>query len=56
MKQFADQELEALLNQPGILFIGAKDDGTPSGESITDELLRNLADMKIDGNILSSYR
>lgn len=92
MKQFADQELEALLNhiesdlvgekqsfkedvpkktrqaicafandlpnhnQPGILFIGAKDDGTPSGESITDELLRNLADMKIYGNILSSYR
>lgn len=39
-------------NQPGILFIGAKDDCTPSGEPITDELLRNLADMKTDGNIL----
>jgi len=39
-------------NKPGILFIGAKDDGSPSGEPITDELLRNLADMKTDGNIL----
>ncbi len=41
-------------NKPGILFIGAKDDGAPSGEAITDELLRALADMKTDGNILSS--
>ena len=39
-------------NQPGVLFIGAKDDGTPSQEPITDELLRSLADMKTDGNIL----
>ena len=39
-------------NKPGVLFIGAMDDGTPSGEPITDELLRNLADMKTDGNIL----
>jgi len=39
-------------NQPGVLFIGAKDDGTPSHEPITDELLRSLADMKTDGNIL----
>jgi len=39
-------------NKPGVLFIGALDDGTPSGESITDELLRNLAAMKTDGNIL----
>lgn len=39
-------------NQPGILFIGANDDGTPSNEPITDELLRALADMKTDGNIL----
>jgi ATP-dependent DNA helicase RecG len=39
-------------NLPGILFIGAKDDGTPSNEPITDELLRSLADMKTDGNIL----
>jgi ATP-dependent DNA helicase RecG len=39
-------------NQPGVLFIGVKDDGTPSHEPITDELLRSLADMKTDGNIL----
>jgi len=39
-------------NEPGILFIGAKDDGEPSNEPITDELLRRLADMKTDGNIL----
>ena len=39
-------------NKPGVLFIGAMDDGSPSGEPITDELLRNLADMKTDGNIL----
>ena len=39
-------------NQAGVLFVGAKDDGSPSGESISDELLRNLADMKTDGNIL----
>lgn len=39
-------------NQPGILFIGAEDDGTPSREPITDELLRDLSDMRTDGNIL----
>lgn len=39
-------------NQPGVLFIGAKDDGTPAGLDITDELLRALADIKTDGNIL----
>ena len=39
-------------NQAGVLFIGAKDDGTPSGFSITDELLLTLSDMKSDGNIL----
>lgn len=38
--------------QAGILFIGVEDDGSPSGVPITDELLRNLADMKTDGNIL----
>lgn len=36
----------------GVLFVGAKDDGTPSGFMITDELLRTLADIKTDGNIL----
>jgi len=39
-------------DDPGILFIGAFDDGKPSREPITDELLRNLADMKTDGKIL----
>ncbi len=39
-------------NHSGILFIGANDNGTPSNEPITDELLRKLADIKTDGNIL----
>lgn len=39
-------------NKPGVLFIGVRDDGAPSNEPITDELLRALADMKTDGNIL----
>ncbi|HIU17830.1 MAG TPA: putative DNA binding domain-containing protein [Candidatus Avidesulfovibrio excrementigallinarum] len=39
-------------DKSGVLFIGAKDDGTPSGLDITDELLRTLADMRSDGNIL----
>lgn len=37
---------------PGIVFIGADDDGTPSHLPITDELLRSLADIKTDGRIL----
>ena len=36
----------------GVVFIGAKDDGTPSNLQITDELLRQLSDIKTDGNIL----
>ena len=39
-------------NEPGILFIGAGDDGTPSHEPITDQLLLSLSDIKTDGNIL----
>jgi ATP-dependent DNA helicase RecG len=39
-------------NQPGVLFIGAKDNGEPSGLQVTDQLLLSLADMKTDGNIL----
>ncbi len=38
--------------KPGVLFVGAKDDGNPSGLAITDELLRTLSDIKTDGNIL----
>ncbi len=39
-------------NQPGILFIGAKDNGEPAELEITDQLLLSLADIKTDGNIL----
>jgi len=39
-------------NEPGVLFIGANDDGTPYNLSVTDEMLRSLADMRSDGNIL----
>lgn len=39
-------------NQPGVLFIGARDNGDPSGIDITDQLLLSLADIKTDGNIL----
>lgn len=36
----------------GVVFIGARDDGSPSGLAITDELLLQLADIKTDGNIV----
>lgn len=39
-------------NNPGVLFIGAHDNGKPSNLMITDRLLQSLADMKTDGNIL----
>lgn len=38
--------------RPGVVFIGARDDGTASGLPITDALLRQLADIKTDGNIV----
>jgi ATP-dependent DNA helicase RecG len=39
--------------QPGVVFIGANDDGSPvPGFTVTDELLRQLADIKTDGNII----
>ncbi len=38
--------------QPGVLFIGARDDGTPTGLKVTDQLLQTLSDIKTDGNIL----
>ncbi|MGH7600601.1 MAG: AlbA family DNA-binding domain-containing protein, partial [bacterium] len=37
---------------PGVIFIGVNDDGTCANLAITDELLRALADMRSDGNIL----
>jgi len=36
----------------GVVFIGARDDGSPSFLAVTDELLLQLADIKTDGNIL----
>lgn len=39
-------------NEAGVLFIGAKDEGVPTGLDISDQLLLALADMKTDGNIL----
>ena len=38
--------------RPGVAFVGATDDGRPSGLAITDELLRQLADVRTDGNIV----
>ncbi len=39
-------------NQPGVLFIGARDNGSGSELAISDQLLQNLASMRDDGNIL----
>ena len=38
--------------KPGFVFVGVREDKTIVGLPITDELLRQLADMKTDGNIL----
>lgn len=38
--------------KPGVVFVGARDDGSCANFPITDELLRTLADMRSDGNIL----
>lgn len=38
--------------QPGYLIIGANDDGSLAKTAITDELLRNLAGIRSDGNVL----
>lgn len=38
--------------RPGVVFIGARDNGSPSGFVVTDAGLRQLADIKTDGNIL----
>lgn len=37
---------------PGVAFVGVRDDGSPTGAPVTDELLRQLADVKTDGNIV----
>ncbi len=38
--------------RPGVVIVGARDDGRPAGLTVTDELLLQLADMRTDGNIL----
>lgn len=38
--------------KPGVLFVGAKDNGEPSNLVITDELLTALADLRSNGNML----
>ena len=38
--------------KPGLILVGVGDNGTLRDLEITDELLRQLADMKTDGNIL----
>jgi ATP-dependent DNA helicase RecG len=38
--------------RPGVVFIGARDDGSCAGPQVTDDLLRNLASLRDDGNIL----
>ena len=37
---------------PGVLFVGVNDRGQPIDLEITDELIRQLADMKYDGHIV----
>ena len=37
--------------KPGVIFVGVEDDGTCSDIDVTDELLRNLAQMRSDGSI-----
>lgn len=38
--------------QPGVIFVGIDDDGIPTGFEITDEVLRQLSNMKGDGKIV----
>ena len=38
--------------KPGFVFVGVKNDKTIAGLAVTDEILRQLADMKTDGNIV----
>ena len=35
--------------KPGVLFVGARDDGNPAGTDITDRLLLTLTDLRTDG-------
>lgn len=37
---------------PGVIVVGVTDAGAPTGAAVTDEMLRQLADMKTDGTIV----
>jgi len=37
---------------PGVVFVGVNDDGSPAEQPITDEMLRGLAHMRDDGQLL----
>ncbi len=37
---------------PGVLMVGVRDNGSPAGTEITDQLLQNLASFRDQGNIL----
>jgi ATP-dependent DNA helicase RecG len=37
---------------PGVIFVGANDDGSCAGISVTDDFLLNLSHMRSDGNVL----
>lgn len=39
-------------NSAGVLFVGAQDDGQPSGLAITDQLLTAIGDIRSNGNIV----
>ena len=39
-------------DRPGVVFVGVDDGGKPTDLDVTDELLRQLADIKADGNIV----
>ncbi|MFY9261285.1 MAG: RNA-binding domain-containing protein [Gallionella sp.] len=41
-------------NEAGYLLIGVRDDGTPSGLEVSDELLQKLGAIRADGNVLPS--
>jgi ATP-dependent DNA helicase RecG len=38
--------------KPGVIFVGVRDNGECANLTVSDELLRSLADMRGDGNIL----
>lgn len=38
--------------EPGVVLVGVRDDGSLAGLTVTDRMLNQLADMKTDGNIV----